>query len=88
MIMEGCQGNKGNQLQEKICPNCGNLVEVASWDVFATCEACGFVVYNDRMDCVLHCQQARECIGEELYEKLMAAQRELGEALSQDDDEW
>ena len=48
MIMEGCQSkSKELSLEEKICPNCGNTVEIFSVDTEAVCDRCGFVIYND-----------------------------------------
>lgn len=54
----------------KKCPECGEEVEVASVDVKAKCENCGFTVYNDLQSCIEWCKYAKECIGEELYNKL------------------
>ena len=90
MLLNGCQGNQGVQIQEKVCPNCGNVVELMSSDVFVSCEVCGFTVYSDLMECVRRCSKARECVGETHFARLMAA-REQWEAqmnAAQDDDTW
>ena len=90
MLLDGCQGRKGNQIQEKVCPNCGNVVELMSSDVFMDCEECGFTVYSDLMDCVQRCPKARQCVGQAYYERLMAARQqwEAQRKALQDDDQW
>ena len=70
-IMEGCQGNKGVQIMEKICPQCGHEIEIFSIDTEAVCEHCGFKIYNDTLNCVQWCKYARKCVGDEMYEHLM-----------------
>ena len=52
-IMEGCQGRpKTPTITEKICPNCGSVIELFSIDTEVACEKCGFVAYNDELSCV------------------------------------
>jgi len=60
----------------KKCPQCGNEVEVFSNDVSVTCDHCGFVVYNDIMTCVQWCKYAKECVGQETYNRIMARLKE------------
>ena len=73
MIMEGCQARpKTPTISEKICPRCGHEIELFSIDTEAKCEHCGFVAYNDALSCVQWCQYAKSCVGEEMYEKMMA----------------
>lgn len=89
MLFEGCQGNKGVQIQEKTCPNCGNVVELMTSDVYTECEECGCTVYSDLMECVQRCSKAKECVGEDYYQRLMQARKKWEahmEALN--DDEW
>lgn len=72
MIFEGCQSkSKEISLEEKICPQCGNTVEVFSVDTEVTCDRCGFVIYNDTLSCVQWCKYAKQCVGEEMYERMM-----------------
>jgi len=59
-------------LSIKKCPQCGGEVELFSNDVSVKCSECGFVVYNDIESCVRWCRHAKECVGEEIYRKLMA----------------
>ncbi len=83
MIMEGCQGKKDITIEEKICPRCGHVIEIFSIDTEMACENCGFVVYNDALSCVQWCQYARKCVGDEMYERMMAiakSQKERKEA--------
>ena len=73
MIMEGCQAKpKTPTISEKVCPRCGNLIELFSIDTQVACDHCGFIAYNDELSCVQWCQYARRCVGDEMYEKLMA----------------
>ena len=72
MIMGGCQGKpKTPTIQEKICPQCGSLIEMFSVDTQMACEKCGFVAYNDTLSCVQWCEYARQCVGDEMYEHMM-----------------
>ena len=61
MIFSGCQSKaKEVTIEERICPQCGNVIE-----------KCGFVAYNDKLSCVQWCKFARQCIGDQMYEKMM-----------------
>lgn len=71
MIFEGCQGKKDITIEDKICPNCGSELEIFSIDTSVSCEKCGFVVYNDALNCVQWCKYARKCVGDTMYEHLM-----------------
>ncbi len=70
-IMEGCQGKPQLQIFEKTCPNCGAEIEIFSVDTEATCEKCGFTIYNDTLNCVQWCKYARQCVGDKMYEQMM-----------------
>jgi ribosomal protein S27AE len=56
----------------KKCPRCGEEVELFSNDISVKCSGCGFVVFNDIASCVQWCKYAKECVGEEVYNKMMA----------------
>ena len=56
----------------KSVPQCGELIELFSIDTQMACEKCGFVAYNDTLSCVQWCQYARKCVGDEMYEHMMA----------------
>ena len=76
MIMDGCQGKpRTPTIEDRICPNCGNPIEIFSTDTEVACDKCGFVVYNDKLSCVQWCKYAKQCVGEETYEKLMIIAR-------------
>ena len=73
MLMNSCQGKpRTPTLEEKTCPQCGNLIELFSIDTQVSCEKCGFVAYNDSLSCVQWCKYARKCVGDEMYEHMMA----------------
>ena len=72
MLMHGCQAKpRTPTIHEKICPQCGSVIELFSIDTQVACEKCGFVAYNDTLSCVQWCEHARKCVGDELYEKMM-----------------
>ena len=71
-MLDGCQGKpRTPTIIEKICPNCGNVIELFSIDTEMACEKCGFVAYNDTLSCVQWCKHAKECVGEEMYNAMM-----------------
>ena len=72
MIHEGCMGKpRTPTIHEKVCPNCGAIIELFSIDTKMPCEKCGFVAYNDNLSCVQWCEHAKKCVGEEMYNHLM-----------------
>ncbi|MBC7104383.1 MAG: hypothetical protein H5T97_00410 [Firmicutes bacterium] len=78
-MLDRCPGTlfiRTPELKIKKCPECGSEVEVFSVDVKVNCENCGFTVYNDVESCVRWCRYARECVGDELYEKLTGKKKE------------
>jgi len=74
-IMEGCQGKPKVEIREKLCPNCGEPIEIFSIDTQAVCEKCGFVIYNDTLNCVQWCKYAKQCVGEAMYAHMMEIAR-------------
>ena len=76
MLMEGCQGKpRTPTIHEKICPQCGNVIEIFSIDTEVSCDRCGFVAYNDSLSCVQWCKYAKKCVGEEMYQRMMQIAR-------------
>ena len=72
MLMDSCQGKpRTPTILEKVCPRCGQEIEMFSIDTEAVCENCGFVAYNDTLSCVQWCAYARKCVGDEMYEHMM-----------------
>jgi transposase len=55
----------------KNCPECGEENELLSTEMKRKCSKCGFIIYNDVTSCVQWCEYARECVGDELFERLM-----------------
>ena len=83
MIYTGCQSkSKEITLEERICPQCGNVIELFSVDTEVACEHCGFVAYNDTLSCVQWCQYAKQSVGEEMYEAMMAVAKRNKEAMA------
>ena len=78
-MLDGCQGKpRTPTIIGKICPQCGELIELFSIDTQMACEKCGFIAYNDTLSCVQWCAFARKCVGDEMYEymiKIAAAQK-------------
>ena len=71
-MLDGCQGKpRTPTIIEKVCPQCGELIEMFSIDTQMACEKCGFLAYNDTLSCVQWCQYARKCVGDEMYEVMM-----------------
>ena len=78
MIFSGCPGAdrlKSPTIEERKCPNCGNMIEIFSIDTEVPCDNCGFVAYNETLTCVQWCQYARKCVGDEMYEQMMEIAR-------------
>ena len=72
-MIYGCMAKpKTPTIHEKICPNCGNVIELFSIDTQVACDNCGFLAYNDTLSCVQWCEHAKKCVGEELYNQMMA----------------
>jgi transposase len=53
------------------CPECGEEVEIFSPDIKVVCTNCGFIMYNDIARCIHWCKYAKECVGEDIYRKLV-----------------
>ena len=78
MIFSGCPGSdklRNPTITEKVCPQCGNIIELFSVDTEVACDKCGFVAYNDELNCIQWSQYAEKCIGKELYDKLVTSRK-------------
>ena len=77
-MFDKCPGAVNAHLTIKIkkCPECGEEVELFSDDVKLKCGKCGFIVYNEVQSCVQWCKYAKDCVGEEMYNKLKNAAKE------------
>ena len=81
MTYTGCQSkSKEITLTERVCPHCGNIIELFSVDTEVACDKCGFVAYNDTLSCVQWCKYAKQCVGEKMYESMMAIAKKQKEA--------
>ena len=58
------------EIIEKICPECGREIELFSIDTHMRCE-CGFIAYNDKQSCINWCAYARNCFGEDIYNRFI-----------------
>ena len=66
-------------LKVKFCPECGAEIELFSSDPQRICQ-CGFIAYNNIQSCIQWCKSARECVGDEMYEKLIGEMQKTKEA--------
>ena len=81
MTYTGCQSkSKEITINERVCPHCGNIIELFSVDTEVACDKCGFVAYNDTLSCVQWCKYAKQCVGEKMYESMMAITKKQKEA--------
>lgn len=72
MFLGGCQGKPDpHKVIEKICPQCGNIIEMFPVDGKMACDNCGYIAYNDTVSCVRWCSSAKTCMGEALYNAVM-----------------
>lgn len=72
--MSRCPGQDTRKLTISIhpCPNCQRPVEMFSDEMRVRCPHCKTVVHKDRApSCIQWCQAARECLGPEIYDRLM-----------------
>ncbi len=70
-----CPGSqKFSQPQPEIinCPFCGKEIEIWTDEIKATCPNCKKqVIRNGGATCLDWCRYARECVGDEVYNKYM-----------------
>jgi Zn finger protein HypA/HybF involved in hydrogenase expression len=58
------------------CPSCHSEVEIWTDEAEAKCDRCGNMVSREMLQgCVDYCASAKECLGEQLYNRLMAAKQ-------------
>jgi len=72
-MLDKCPGASNMRtptLKIKNCPQCGGELELFSTDTKVKCSVCGFTVYNNIESCIQWCLYAKECVGEEPYNKL------------------
>lgn len=58
------------------CPSCHAEVEIWTDEAEAKCDECGQTVSREMLQgCVDYCPSAKECLGEKLYTRIMAAKQ-------------
>jgi hypothetical protein len=58
------------------CPECHAEVEIWTDEVEVKCRQCGAKISRERLQgCIDHCEMARECLGDDLYGRLVASRR-------------
>lgn len=63
------------------CPSCHGEVEIWTDEAEAKCDQCGQMVSREMLQgCVDYCPSAKECLGEQLYTRLMAAKQRSKQA--------
>ncbi|MDP2183049.1 MAG: phosphohydrolase [Actinomycetota bacterium] len=70
-----CPGNDRRSLTAGLykCLECGTEVEMFSDELRRRCPSCGTMVVKEQApSCILWCEHARECIGEERFRALTA----------------
>ncbi|MHB0876309.1 MAG: hypothetical protein ACYC5O_09730 [Anaerolineae bacterium] len=88
--MRGCPGSM--RLREPTpeytnCPNCNTEVEIWSDEPLARCRSCGFwLTHEVGASCIDWCSKAAECVGLDLYERLMKARPERQSVASPESD--
>ena len=73
-MSEKCPGSsflRTPTLEIKTCPECGGEVEIFSTDPNVLCGKCNFTIYNNIESCIQWCQYAKDCVGENVYNKLI-----------------
>jgi DNA-directed RNA polymerase subunit RPC12/RpoP len=72
--MSRCPGQDMRNLKVSYhpCPRCQKPVEFFSDEIRVRCQACKSIVVKDESPaCIQWCQAARECLGPELFDRLM-----------------
>ncbi len=78
-LKEGCPGSKEIRTpypEEIRCFWCGAVSEIWSDEVEIVCKGCKKTISRDmKPTCIEWCPAAKECVGEEKYERLMKGRR-------------
>lgn len=77
MPIDFCPGSKviRQPLPEDYpCPQCGEMVEIWTHELKVKCPQCGTTVFREQKpSCIDWCKFAKECVGEEAYNRLKGA---------------
>ena len=69
-----CPGQDNSKLRVELykCPKCGAEVEIFSDEARIKCQKCGTMVFREKTpSCIEWCSSARQCLGEERWQRLM-----------------
>ncbi len=80
-MIDGCPGAqkfKKPQPEELQCPFCAGEVEVWTDEFQAACPKCGKMVSRDGQSCLDWCKAAKECVGEEIYNRYVENRKRKG----------
>lgn len=85
-MLDGCPGSGNVRTPTPsliACPGCGEEVEMWSDELKAKCSRCNTIVFREDVpSCIEWCKSARECIGEEKYNRLMEGKIKLDQPRS------
>jgi len=71
-----CPGQDSRNLHAILCkcPNCNTEIEIFSDEIRVKCPNCGEKVYRENTpSCIEWCAAARECLGEERWQRFQEA---------------
>jgi DNA-directed RNA polymerase subunit RPC12/RpoP len=77
--MPKCPGQDSRKLTVSYhpCPECSKPVEFFSDEMRIRCPHCKTMVYKDQVpNCIQWCQAAKDCLGPDLYKRLMGEECE------------
>ncbi len=73
-MIDGCPGSqkfKQPQPEDVKCLSCGEEVEIWTDEFTSECPKCRKAVSRDVQSCLDWCKAAKECVGDELYERYL-----------------
>lgn len=69
--------------EDVICIHCGAEVEIWSFEAMTTCPSCsGVVCRTQGAICLDWCAAAKQCVGEEAYDRIMLERKKASKAAS------
>lgn len=73
-LIDRCPGSKGVKsptIDVITCPECGGEAEIFSDEQKTKCPNCGKIIFREAdPSCIDWCKYAKECMGEEKYNKI------------------
>lgn len=77
-MIDGCPGSqkfKQPQPEETPCPFCGESLEIWTDEFQVECPKCKKRVSRGAQSCLDWCKAARECVGDEIYNRYMESKK-------------